>query len=370
MKKKPGSKLTSRRLQLLKVGHEWNYKELAELLKPLDSHEPMSLNVAAPSHQTLHLYRKNIFRDWGWETDENKISLELIKSILGTTWKPRRFCILGSGASRLGMDLHWEFKLSMTVAVDFNPFLLLVAQKMYQRKPISLYDFASAPLENDRVAECFELSSPLPRLSGFHFVFGDVAFLPFKAGQFESVLTPWLIDILPMSFKLLAQRVNQIVTVGGNWLNFGPLGFSHRQEASNLTCEEIVEQLEECGFEVEVQNKARIKYLSSKNEVNSRNESVFLFKAKKVRDVAVEPFELWPGWLRNMDLPIPATDDLLKHQQLVRFQADLFHSVNGQLSINQIAQLFADHYKISLDDALKMTSNVLRQFEESLKRKS
>ncbi len=361
---------TAWRLKILKQGHEHNFKELSELLKPLDSKDPIAMTVAVPSHQSLSLYRKNIFRDWGWETDENRVGLDLVKSLLGASWKPKNFCVLGSGASRLAMDLHWDYKLSMTVAVDFNPLLLFVAQKMYQRKSFSLYDFPSAPLESDTAAKLFEIATSLPRLSGFHFVFGDVTFLPFKPARFDSVLTPWLIDILPMSFKLFAQRVNQVMTVGGSWINFGPLGFSHREESLNLTSEEIIEQLADNGFQIEAQNKASIKYLSSIDEVNSRNESVFLFKAKKIKNVEIDPFELWPEWLRSPNLPVPQSDDLLKHQQLIRFQADLFHSIDGQLSINQLSQLFAAHYKIPIEAALKMTTNVLRQFEESLKRKS
>jgi hypothetical protein len=95
-----------------------------------------------------------------------------------------------------------------------------------------------------------------------------------------------------------------------------------------------------------------------------------LFKANKVNDVAVESFNYMPSWLTQIQSAIPLSEEILKHQQLLRFQADLFHSIDGRNSIQSIAQLFAAHYKMPVDTALVMTMNVLRQFEESLKRKS
>ncbi len=232
-----------------------------------------------------------------------------------------------------------------------------------------MYDFPNAPVTTADVTRLYTLASAKPKLTGLHFLFADVGDLPIKPQSFNSVLTPWLIDILPMNFSQLAQRVNQILEVGGEWLNFGPLGFSHRHESQNLTSDEIKEQLIENGFKVEIEKVSRIRYLSAKNEVNSRNETAYLFKARKVNNVLVEPFDYRADWLVNLDKPIPLTDEIKKHQQLVRFQGDLFLTINGSVSVNQIAQLFATHYKVSADAALKMTVNVLRQFDESLKRK-
>lgn len=361
---------TRSRLELLRKAHDLNYQSLTEILKPIVSTGLGENAVAVPQHQSLHLYRKNIFRDWGWDTDENQVGLSLIKGLVGSKWAPRTFTVLGSGASRLAMDLHSEFKLPLTVAIDFNPLLLFVGQSMLNRQNLALYDFPGAPISTSQVAELFQLSSPLPQLSGFHFIFADVADLPVRPQSFQAVLTPWLVDILPMSFNLLAQRVNQILEVGGEWINFGPLGFSHRMESQNLTIEEIREQIIECGFKIESEKVTKVNYLSAKNEVNSRNESVYLFKARKVSNVLVERFDYRADWLINLDKPIPLTEEVRQHQQLVRFQGDLFNTINGQVSVNQVAQLFSTHYKLPLGTALKMTLNVLRQFDESLKRKS
>ncbi len=360
---------TRTRLEVLKKAHESNYLTLAQILKSLDVAAAPSFDVAVPSHQSLHLYRKNLFRDWGWVTNENQHAMDLVAEVVGPNWKPSRTCVLGAGASRLAMDLHKEFHLPMTVAVDFNPLLLLVANEMLKGASIKLWDFNTAPVELDSVVKEYELKSNLGTLSDFYLVCADVTELPFKDHQFNAVVTPWLIDILPFGFKLLAQRVNQLLEIGGSWVNFGPLGFSHRDEAMNLTRTEIAEQWKECGFELESEKVSAIKYLSSDGEVNSRNETVYLFKIKKVKNVPVEPFEYLPNWLLNPNKPITVSDELERHKQLIRFQADLFHSIDGKVSLNQIAQLFAQHYKMPADTALAMATNVLRQFEESIKRK-
>lgn len=373
IKKSQSSPLTLQRLRFLKKAHEQNFETLSELLKDLDLNKQLnkkeSFEVAVPAHQSLHLYRKNLFRDWGWDTDENNRAVHLIKDIVGVGWRPDSFCVLGSGASRLAIDLHSQFQLPMTVAVDFNPLLVLVAQAVNTGRSIPLYDFNTAPVEMKDVAKLYDLKSPYAPLNDIHFIFADVTDLPFKSHSFNSVLTPWLIDILPMAFSLLAQRVNRILAVGGEWVNFGPLGFSQKLEANNLTSEEIKEQLVLNGFEVRAEKMDRIEYLSAKDEVNSRNETVYLFKARKIKEVSVQDFDFMPSWLTDFTQPIPLSEELKNHQQLVRFQADLFHTIDGQLSINQIAKLFSAHYKIDSDIALKMVVNVLRQFEESLKRK-
>lgn len=361
--------VTRKRLEVLKKAHEDNYLTLSDLLKSLQAATAGSFEVAVPSHQSLHLYRKNIFRDWGWVTAENRQAIQLLTEVIGLNWIPNKVCVLGAGAGRLAMDIHKDFRVPMTVAVDFNPLLLLVAAKMLEGTAIDLWDFNVAPVELESVAKKYQLKSDLGQLDNFHLVCADVTELPFKDHQFSTVVTPWLIDILPFNFKLLVQRVNQQLDIGGQWINFGPLGFSHREDSLNLTRPEIVECLHSGGFELEVENVSRVKYLSSDDEVNSRNETVYVFKAKKIKHIAVESYTFLPQWLCDTSKPIPLSDDIKKHQQLVRFQADLFHSIDGKLSVDQLAQLFAHHYKIPPETALVMVANVLRQLEESVKRK-
>lgn len=367
--KKLFSVTTRQRLEVLKKAHDANYLTLSNLLQSLQASAANPFEVSVPSHQSLHLYRKNIFRDWGWETSENRQAVELLTEVIGVDWTPSRVCVLGSGASRLAMDLHKEFRVPMTVAVDFNPLLLLVAEEMLSGATISLWDFNVAPVELSSVTQEYKLRSELGSLEGFHLVCADVTELPFKEHQFDAVVTPWLIDILPFNFKLLAQRVNSQLDIGGQWINFGPLGFSNRNESENLTRTELTEQMQDCGFEVESEKITSIRYLTAKNEVNSRNETVYLFKARKIKHATVEPYSFLPEWLRDTSKSIPLSDDIKRHQQLVRFQADLFHSIDGKLSANQLAQLFAQHYKMPPETALVMVVNVLRQLEESLKRK-
>ena len=80
---------------------------------------------------------------------ENSASLQQIKAVakggdgddshLGDT------LILGAGACRLAYDIHMWLGTSRTVAVDFNPLLLLVAKRVMQGDELQLYEFPIAP---------------------------------------------------------------------------------------------------------------------------------------------------------------------------------------------------------------------------------
>ena len=72
---------------------------------------------------------------------------------------------------------------------------------------------------------------------------------PFRHGAFDTVITPWLVDILPERFEALCARINALLAPGGRWLNFGSLSFHVPDAAARYSIEECVAVVEENGFD-------------------------------------------------------------------------------------------------------------------------
>jgi hypothetical protein len=87
----------------------------------------------------------------------NRASLAQLQRALdatGGTANPGAALVLGAGGSRLAYDLHMEFSLSQTFALDFNPLLLLIARKVTSGDKLVLHEFPTAPVSlDDHVVE-------------------------------------------------------------------------------------------------------------------------------------------------------------------------------------------------------------------------
>ena len=68
--------------------------------------------------------------------------------------------VFGAGAGRLAYDLHLQHDATRTVAIDFNPLLLLIARKIYAGETLALHEFPIAPRTANDVAVLRELSAP------------------------------------------------------------------------------------------------------------------------------------------------------------------------------------------------------------------
>lgn len=359
---------TQKRLQNLIQAHRHNLEMLLKWLPELNQSGGMR-EFVIPSHQSLTLYHKNIFRDWAWQTQENEISLSLVSEILKGVSEIKKVAVLGSGAGRLATDLHHQQKWDKTLAIDFNPLLTKIAHRVQKQENVSLYDFAVAPLTLEQAAIKYQLKSPHPASEGLVFLLADAAYLPLRAGCMDMVLTPWVIDILPMNVRQLSTRINKILKLGGQWINFGPLGYASSNESLMYTEEELKENASAWGFQVEVSEVKKMVYLSHPNEVQSRNESVLLFRWTKVRDVEVEKINTYPEWLKDKKMAIPLDPQLLQQQALTRFQGDLFNSLDGRVSVEKLIELFVSHYQLEPQFAEDMIVTTLGSYYEKTQKK-
>ncbi|MDH3266273.1 MAG: methyltransferase domain-containing protein, partial [Gammaproteobacteria bacterium] len=260
--------LSKRRIERYKKAIDSHRRSLAKILRPVDvqslhgNYESyLALRTRLPSDQALNTYYANVHRDWAWGAEENKASLKQIRSVLHDNAELGNVLVLGAGACRLAYDLHMHTDCAATVAMDFNPLLLLIAQAVMHGHAMKLYEFPIAPksLEDDAVLRT--LAAPEVVRDGFHLLLGDATRPPFAAQSFDTVVTPWLIDIVSEDLPILAARINGLLKPNGRWVNFGSLAFTHPQRARRYSPEEVKAIVSENGFSDPYVAEASIPYM-------------------------------------------------------------------------------------------------------------
>src|SRR5690606_32054185 len=147
---------------------------------------------------------------------------------------------------------------------------------------------------------------PAPARDGLAYVLGDVHRPPFRHGAFDTVVTPWLVDILPERFDTLCARVNALLATDGRWLNFGSLSFHDADPAARYGLEECLAALADHGFDDIAIDEREIPYLCSPASRHARRERVVAWSATKRRDVKRIPrYHALPDWIVRGTEPVP-----------------------------------------------------------------
>ncbi|HEY9181964.1 MAG TPA: hypothetical protein VIQ99_02120, partial [Gammaproteobacteria bacterium] len=142
---------TRARIEALQRATADQAARLRSLLAPLEIERHsapveayLALRTRLPPDQGLTTYYPNIHRDWCWGDAENDASFDLLEHALRAA-APGRALVLGAGAGRLAYDFHQRTAASVTVALDFNPLLALVAKRVSAGERVELYEFPLAP---------------------------------------------------------------------------------------------------------------------------------------------------------------------------------------------------------------------------------
>lgn len=367
---------TKTRLEKLSSACLHNAKEFAQLLSELFGDEleqwqdlpSATLRNKVPTQQGPRTYLDLLFRDWAWGNDENKIALETVQSLIPKDQTWQHLFVLGSGAGRLSSDLSQNFPGCQIVGVDINPLLVMTAKRMIQGGQLELYDFPLSPDSLNHSAIKRTLSGPNQAPDNLQFLYADALDLPVKKHSLQAVLTPWLIDVIPQDLAEFSRRVNTALKAGGDWINFGPLGFSQGSESQHYTPEEVQELLEESSFDLVTWKEESIPYLQAPGSGHWRQEKVWGFHARKVKNCK-EPkrYHYLPDWLENHEQAIPQEEFLAAISAQSRFQFEVLTAVDGQRSLDQIATMMTTHYGMDLEMAKDaLLSFFIRAYEESL----
>lgn len=366
--------LTRQRLELLASAHEDHARRLKHLLAPLDlaslrtSQETyIALRTKLPSDQGLTNYYVNVHRDWVWGDEENAASLAHIRSCLPQAFEWGRTLVLGAGAGRLAYDIHMQCNASVTVATDFNPLLLFVSRDVTQGRSVELYEFPIAPRQLQDHAVLRTLRAPEPVRAGFYLIAADSLHAPFGAGAFDTIVTPWFIDIISEDFTRFAARLNAWLRPGGAWINFGSLVFAQGERALRLSLEETLEVAAQSGFQRPEPREATLPYMRSPASRHARMESVLAWCVRKERPVEEPPeHSVLPEWLLVTDRPVPLLQDFQVQAMSTRIHAFLMALIDGRRSVRDMARLLVEQRLMTAQDAEPAVRNFLaRMWEDS-----
>ncbi len=345
LKNKDLRALTRRRLERYKTAVEQHRRALQKLMQPLDvqsysgSFESyLAMRTRLPVDQGLNTYYANVHRDWAWGDDENRASLKQVRAVLHDNAELGNVLVLGAGAGRLAYDIHRELDCDRTVALDFNPMLLLVANAMARGDKLKLYEFPIAPksLEDDAVLRT--LQAPEKAGDDFHLVLGDALRAPFADQSFDTVVTPWLIDIIPEDLPVLGARINALLNDNGRWVNFGSLAFSSPQRAQQYSPEETKAIVAECGFSDPYVAEATIPYMCSPASRHGRQEKVFSFCAYRERRVEKPArHRALPDWIVTGKEAVPLTPAFRTQAMSTQIYAFIMSLIDGKRSLKDMA---------------------------------
>ena len=368
--------LTRRRLERYRKSVDQHRRALQKLLRPVDVQSQsgsfesyLALRTRLPVDQGLNTYYANIHRDWAWGEEENEASLQQIRSVLHDHAELGHVLVLGAGAGRLAYDIHRQLDCDRLVAMDFNPLLVLVASEMAQGKRLSMYEFPIAPrsLEDDAVLR--KLSAPEAAGDNFHLVLGDVLRAPFSAGSFDTVVTPWLIDIITEDLPVFATRINRLLREGGRWVNFGSLAFADPARARRYSAEEARAIIGEAGFSDPYVSQATIPYMCSPASRHGRQERVFSFCAYKQRDTAQPPrHKALPDWLVTGKEPVPLTQSFRTQAMTTQIYSFIMSLIDGRRSIEEMAKILEQQKLMSRQEAVPAIRSFLMRMHDDSQR--
>jgi uncharacterized protein YbaR (Trm112 family) len=360
---------TRNRLKLLAAACSDHARRLRALLAPLvvegGAAAPelyRALGVALPSSQGLTGYYANLHRDWSWGEAENEAAYACVDHALGVA-PPGRTLLLGVGAGRLAYDLHARRRPEVLLGADLNPLLLLAARQLHAGETVELYEFPVAPRDIESHAILRRLEAPGPAGSGLHLVFADVTHGPFAAGAFDTVITPWLIDILDEDLAVLAARLNHWLKPGGRWVNSGSLAFQGDDPARRYSLEEVLQLVEAAGFGAIETREDATPYLASPASRHARREIVVTFSAIKQREVAAPArARRGPDWLEQPDLPVPLLPEMAGRQLELRVLAFLASLIDGHRSVRDMARVLVEQRMMTEAEAEPAVRGFLRRF--------
>ena len=337
---------TKARLDTLATATSDHCLRLRKHLAPLELSEPaaaietyLALRTRLPPDQGLMTYLPNVHRDWCWGEEENDASIAVVLNAMGER-SAGRTLVLGSGAGRLAYDFHQRTDASTTVALDFNPLLSMLGQRVTSGETVELHEFPLAPLSADHSAPLRQLAAPEIARQGLHFVIADVHRAPFAPKSFNTIVAPWLIDILPGDFANLSARINQLLDSDGVWINFGSLNFHQSDPAAQLGPDECFEIIEQQGFDKPAHADTEIPYMCSPASRHGRRETVLSWSAiKKTHMKKVARHESLPDWIVRGKDPIPALEHFRVAAMSTRIHAHIMSLIDGRRSIVEIAAL-------------------------------
>jgi hypothetical protein len=320
---------TRERLETQIALAEQMLREVTEIVLPAAG-DAARVSAEIPEAHPLDTYHY-LHRDWSWagESEENETAFGCLERVNARPLG--RVLVLGAGAGRLAYDLHRGLQAELTVAVDIDPLVALVARRMVNGGTMELTESRSNATEMSRFGTVRTLKAPHGAVENFHVVLGNALHPPFHDGLFDTVVTPWFIDVVPLDIRDFMRVLDRMLKPCGQWLNFGPLLFPpSRPAAYRYSREEILALAEQAGFALEKETSALVRFAYSPLAERGRLERCIAFSAEKR---APQP----GAWMRIPHLPIPDFPGRATYRHPTAAFTAIVALVDGRRSVNDIA---------------------------------
>jgi hypothetical protein len=181
-----------------------------------------------------------------------------------------------------------------------------------------------------------------------------------RAGLFDTVVTPWFIDVVPADVRDTLGVIFRLLAPGGRWINYGPLNYPENHPVSQrYTPDELFALSSLAGFDLSEKRTARVDLLTSAASGRSRSEQVLASVARKVDPPPVRFDGDVPGWLLFAHLPIPRFPGLDSYQPEHGVLAYVARKIDGHATLGDIASCMIREHGARRDAALPGTRALL-----------
>jgi uncharacterized protein YbaR (Trm112 family) len=351
---------TRQRVEALRAATAENGERVTALLSAAGITPEAPEGEVSEAGFNLIEYYEHLLRDWAWDDDsqENVRSRDLVLEALGDDRKLGRVLVLGAGGCRLAYDLHNRCKPDLTVALDLSPLFLIGAKRVMFGSGLRLYEFPAIPRDGQSACLERELRAPAGSPSRFHLLLADAFAAPLRPGAFDTVLTPWFIDIVPVDVRDTLGVIHTLLAPGGRWINYGPLNYpKDRPHAQRYAPDELSALIGLAGFELGAIKEAEIELLGTRAAANGRTERVLAFTARKLATApaAGEP----PSWLLFSHLPVPRFRGLEAYKVEHPVVATVVAGIDGKATLGDLARIVIEKHGARPDAALSGTRALL-----------
>ena len=185
--------------------------------------------------------------------------------------------------------------------------------------------------------------------------------------SFDTVITPWLIDILSEDLRIFAKRINQLLKDDGRWVSFGSLAFEHPDRARRYSPDEVAEIAVEAGFDNPDMREDTIPYMCSPLSRHGRQEQTVTFRADKQKKVkAPARHKALPDWIVVGKEPVPILPAFQTQAMSTRIYAFIMSLIDGKRSIEDMAGLLEQQRLMPKEEAVPAIRSFLtRMYDDS-----
>ena len=287
-----------------------------------------------------------LFRDWGWPAEadgENEHAVAAVERALAGE-PTGRTLVLGAGACRLAYDLHGRPDSTETVVVDLDALLFAVAHAVIRGGTVAIRESYVEVNEIGAAEKRWQLAAPSGAAGDerFHFVLADGLEPPFADGLFDSVITPWFVDVASADMRDVISVAHRVLRPGGTWVNIGALRYTPGVPvARRYSREEIFDLAGRAGFDIGAWTTESRPSLVSRHTGRGKVEWAMTFAARKLEGDPAAAAAGPPPWLLFRHLPIaafPGQSLVYSPDPLAQFVAA---AIDGRRSLDDLTRLVA-----------------------------